>query len=150
MSLYWTLGFSSCSRALVTVDGATTNIACDPGPVQSVSYNVLAYTSPALDPAIAHTIVVQLDPGSLAANKYACLDLDRFEIVRLTRSSALTLQVPPPVAIAQLSTPSSTSIESRTASTPTSASSTVSLVSMSTPPVAQRSSQVRSTCSPPH
>jgi len=47
-----------------------------------MAYNALAYTSPALDPMLEHTIVVQLDPGTLAVNPYACLDLDRFEIVR--------------------------------------------------------------------
>ena len=53
---------------MITVDGATSNVPCAPGPYDQISYNALAFTSSALDPAIEHTIVVQLDPGTIAVN----------------------------------------------------------------------------------
>lgn len=115
VSVFWTKGYSACaasldakridragSRALITVDGSTTNVPCAPGDWNLISYNALAFTSVALDPAVEHTIVVQLDPASIAANpdgpsdetrawltRIAVLDLDRFVVVRCSVSRDL-------------------------------------------------------------
>jgi len=68
--------------ALITVDGIATHLRCSPGPDSAIIYNALAFTSPALDPAVEHTVTVSIDPDSTPTEGQHALDLDRFVIVR--------------------------------------------------------------------